>query len=150
MQTLVNEKFDPGRVSIIEIKFIKGQIDAPESYSPDTVKEYKINNTLELAFNITEKLAKSEYKVDIETISSNSNNIEAKGSFHIIFIFRIDNLEELAKLTKDNLVDLDPALGNALVSITYSTARGLLINKVSGTPLEKFILPVIDPNTLIK
>lgn len=150
MQTLVNEKFDPGKVSIIEIKFIKGQIDAPESYSPDTVKEYKINNTLELAFNITEKLAKSEYKVDIETISSNSNNIEAKGSFNIIFIFRIDNLEELAKLTKDNLVDLDPALGNALVSITYSTARGLLINKVSGTPLEKFILPVIDPNTLIK
>jgi hypothetical protein len=150
MQTLVNEKFDPGRVSIIEIKFIKGQIDAPESYSPDTVKEYKIDNTLELAFNITEKLAKSEYKVDIETISSNSNNIEAKGSFHIIFIFRIDNLEELAKLNKDNLVDLDPALGNALVSITYSTARGLLINKVSGTPLEKFILPVIDPNTLIK
>lgn len=150
MQTLVNEKFDPGKVSIIEIKFIKGQIDAPESYSSDTVKEYKINNTLELAFNITEKLAKSEYKVDIETISSNSNNIEAKGSFNIIFIFRIDNLEELAKLTKDNLVDLDPALGNALVSITYSTARGLLINKVSGTPLEKFILPVIDPNTLIK
>jgi hypothetical protein len=150
MQTLVNEKFDPGKVSIIEIKFIKGQIDAPESYSPDTVKEYKIDNTLELAFNITEKLAKSEYKVDIETISSNSNNIEAKGSFHIIFIFRIDNLEELAKLNKDNLVDLDPALGNALVSITYSTARGLLINKVSGTPLEKFILPVIDPNTLIK
>lgn len=150
MQTLVNEKFDPGKVSIIEIKFIKGQIDAPESYSPDAVKEYKIDNTLELAFNITEKLAKSEYKVDIETISSNSNNVEAKGSFHIIFIFRIDNLEELSKLNKDNLVDLDPALGNALVSITYSTARGLLINKVSGTPLEKFILPVIDPNTLIK
>ncbi len=150
MQTSANGKFEPGKVSIIDIKFIKGQIDSPESFSLDAIKEYKIENTLQLAFNLSEKLAKSEYKVDIETISQNSGNNEAKGSFHLIFIFRVDNLEELAKLNKDSLVDLDPALGNALASVTYSTARGLLINKVSGTPLEKLILPVINPNNLLE
>lgn len=150
MQTSDNGQFDPSKLSIIDIKFIKGQIDTPESFSAEAVKEYKIQNTLELSFNIAEKLAKSEYNVSIETISQNPGNNEATGSFHLIFIFSIENLEVLAKLNKDNLVELDPALGSALASLTYSTSRGLLINKVSGTALEKLILPVINPNELLQ
>jgi hypothetical protein len=150
MQTWDSGKFDPAQISIIDIRFIKGQIEAPESFSADAVTEYKIENTLQLYFNPADKLAKTEFIINIETVSNNSSNSEAKGYFHLIFIFRIENLEELAKLNKNNLVETEPTLTSSLASLTYSTSRGLLINKVTDTPLHKLILPVIDPNSLLR
>ncbi|MNY64312.1 hypothetical protein D3C86_2014030 [compost metagenome] len=50
----------------------------------------------------------------------------------------------------DETITIHPALGNALASITYSTSRGILMTRFQGTVLSDFILPVIDPNSLLE
>ena len=70
-------------------------------------------------------------------------------NFHLVFVYRVENLEELAKPDKNNLLDLYPALGNALSSITYSTSRGILLSRLQGTALQNFVLPIINPNKLL-
>jgi len=147
---LDNQLFDPEKLSIIEFKFIKGQVDTPEDFIFDKVDGHQLENTLELAFNLKEKLVKADFSVEIKTESKGANSKEATGSFHLVFIYHVDNLEELAKPDKNNAIDLHPALGNALSSITYSTSRGILLTRMQGTALQNFLLPVINPNKLLR
>jgi hypothetical protein len=67
----------------------------------------------------------------------------------LIFIYRIENLEELAFPEKNKRLHLNPALTNALSSVTYSTSRGILLTRLQGTALQHFVLPIINPNNLL-
>ncbi|MGY6560665.1 MAG: hypothetical protein ACXITV_01020 [Luteibaculaceae bacterium] len=146
---LDNQLFVPEKLSLIEFKFIKGQVDTPEEFNLDKVAGHQLENTLQLAFNIEEKLVRADLKVEIKTESKGGNPKESIGNFQLVFIYRVENLEELAKPDKNNLLDLHPALGNALSSITYSTARGILLTRLQGTALQNFVLPIINPNKLL-
>ena len=86
----------------------------------------------------------------VETKSEKQDGEEAIGAFSFVFVFHVDNIEELTKLEEDNTVTISPALGNALAAITYSTSRGILMTRFQGTALNNFILPVINPNKLIE
>ncbi len=144
-----NQVFDPDKLSIREFKFIKGQVDTPEDFVIEKVEGYHSENTLQFAFNLAEKLVKSDFTVEIRTDSKNANKTEAVGIFHLVFIFRVENLDELAKQDENSIIELDAGLGNGLSSVTYSTSRGILLTRLQGTALHKFILPIINPNKLL-
>lgn len=141
--------FSPEKISMIEFKFMKGQVDMPEMFEMDKVKGHKLENSLELAFNLEEKLVKADFNIQISTESEEANDEETKGSFHLVFIYDVENLEDLAKPAEDGLIDVHPDLGNALSAISYSTARGILLTRLQGTALQNFVLPVINPNKLL-
>lgn len=141
--------FIPEKLSIISFKLIKGQVEAPEEFIVENVEGHHLENNLELGFNLQDKLIKVDYTIDITTESKGKNKNEAKGSFHFVFIFSVENLEELAILNEKKMIDLNGSLGNALSGITYSTSRGILLTRLQGTPFQNFILPVINPNNLL-
>lgn len=141
--------FDPGKLSIVEFKFIKGQVDTPEEFEIELIKGHLLENSLQLSFNLKEKLVKSDFIIEIKTDSKGINVKEATGNFHLVFIFNVENLNELTALDKKNKIRLNPELGNALSSITYSTSRGILLTKLQGTAFHGFILPIINPNKLL-
>jgi hypothetical protein len=140
--------FEPGKLSITDFKLIKGQVDIPEDFDAGLVEGHLLENSLQLGFNLQEKLVKSDFIIEIKTDSKGANSKEATGSFHLVFIFSVENLDELTQLNK-NIVKLHPDLGNALSAITYSTSRGILLTRLQGTAFQKFILPVINPNKLL-
>jgi hypothetical protein len=146
---LDNQIFDPEKLSIIEFKFIKGQVETPEDFIDDNIIGYKLENSLQLAFNLEEKLIKTDFTLEIKTESKGNNSEESSGNFHLVFIYRAENLEDLVKTNKNNLLDLNPILSNALSSITYSTARGVLLTRLQGTAFQNFVLPIINPNKLL-
>ncbi len=80
----------------------------------------------------------------------NKNRDEANGSFHLVFIYRIENFEELVTTGENNRLKLNSLLANALASVTYSTSRGILLTRLQGTVLQNFVLPVINPNSLLR
>jgi hypothetical protein len=141
--------FEADKLSIIELKFIKDQIEAPQEFSIEKIDGYHLENSLQLSFNLEEKLSKVDFKVEIKTNSKGLNADEAIGSFHIVLIYKIENLSELTTLNETQIVEVHPHLSNALSSITYSTSRGLLYKRMQGTVLQKFILPIIDPIKLL-
>src|SRR5208283_4836138 len=108
--------FEAEKLSIIKLKFIKDQIEAPEEFSIEKVDGYRLENSLQLAFNLDEKLSKVDFKVEITTDSKCLNSEEAKGNFHIVLIYKIENIAELTKLNESNIVEVHPYLSNALSS----------------------------------
>ncbi len=141
--------FDPEKLSIIEFKLINGQVDTPEEFITEKVERYELENSLQLAFNLEEKLVKVDYRIDILSDSKGGNAKEASARFHFVYIYKVENLKELAVSDDASLIDLDQHLANALSSITYSTSRGVLLTRLQGTAFQNFILPVINPNKLL-
>jgi hypothetical protein len=141
--------FDPEKITLIEFKMIKGQIDTPENFDNNKVIGHQLDNSLQLGFNLEDKLAKADFTISIKTDSKGENEDEATGNFHLIFIYRIENLEELAKPLKNKTLNLNPGLANALSSLTYSTSRGILLTRLQGTALQTFVLPIINPTKLL-
>lgn len=145
----VKSVFDPEKVTLIDFKMIKGQVDTPENFDIIKVNGHTLDNSLQLGFNLDDKLAKADFTISVKTDSKGENETEATGNFHLIFIYRIDNMEELAKPEKNKRLNLDPALANALSSVTYSTSRGILLTRLQGTALQNFVLPIINPSKLL-
>lgn len=144
-----NNIFAPEKISIVEFKMVKGQVDTPEDFDQSKVEGHHIDNGLQLGLDLDDKLVKADFTIEIKTESKGRNQKESTGSFHLVFIYHVENLEELATPDKNNLIELHPALGNALSSVTYSTARGILLTRLQGTALQNFVLPVINPNKLL-
>jgi hypothetical protein len=141
--------FNPDLMSIVNFKCLKGQVDANEDFDLLKITGYHVESSLKLAFNLNDKLIKTDFFVEIKSDSKGANTTEAIGSFHLVYIFNILNLEQLAKPNKQDVIELDPLLANALSSITYSTSRGILLGRLQGTALGNFILPVLNPSKLL-
>lgn len=140
----------PEKIEIVDFKIIKGQINSPFDFEKEKVAGHTFNVDFELGFNLEDKLARADFSVHVETKSDEDTIEEAVGNFSFVYVFYVDNIEELTTLEKDKTITVHPALGNALASITYSTSRGILMTRFQGTVLSDFILPVINPNDLLE
>lgn len=139
----------PKKIEIVDFKIIKGQINSPFDFEIEKVVGHTFNVDFELGFNLEDKLVKADFSVNVETKSNADKIEEGVGNFSFVYIFYVDNIEELTNVESDETITIHPALGNALASITYSTSRGILMTRFQGTVLSDFILPVIDPNSLL-
>ena len=139
----------PDKIHIANIAIVKCHIDSPFEFQSENTKGHEFSMGFELGFNLEDKLVKADFQFEITTKSDGENLDEAQGTFHFIYVFNVENLDELAIPDKNYNIELNGGLGNALASITYSTTRGILFARLKGTALENFILPVIDPNKLL-
>ncbi len=143
-------KFDPEKISMVEFKLASGLIDTPEDFVTEAVRNFDIENTLEISFSMEQKLVKADFTIKLKTKSNGSNATESDGKYHFIYIYKVENIEELTTLREGGLVDVDANLANAISAISYSTSRGILLTRMQGTAFQQFILPIIDPTRLLK
>jgi hypothetical protein len=141
--------FDPEKITLVEFRILKEQVDTPENFDISKVIGHHLDNSLQFGFNLNDKLAKADFTASIKTSSKSANESEASANVHLKFIYRIENLEELATAEKNKRLRLHPALASALSSLTYSTSRGILLIRLQGTALQNFILPIINSNNLL-
>lgn len=136
-------KLIPEKIEMLHFSIVSGAIDCPEEHDNSKVGNFKFDVDFEMGHNLEENLVKTNFKVKVETESKGQE--EVNGEFHFIYWFRVDNLTDLIQEST-----VSPQLGIALASITYSTSRGILMTRFQGTALSNFILPVVDPNQLLK
>ena len=139
----------PDKIHIVSFKITKGQIESPFGFDQEKIEDFSFEISFDMAFNLEEKLVKADFNVEIKTKSGQGQDEEASGLFSFVFIYEIENINELT-IEKQDKIEIRGGLGNALASITYSTSRGILMTRFQGTELENFILPVIDPNSLLE
>jgi len=142
-----NAILEPEKIHLVDFKLVKNQVDSSARFSANKVEGHELNFGFDLGFNLNDKLVKAEFRCEISAVDKQAES--AEGQFHLVFIYYVENLEELAILDKENKITLFSGLGNALASITYSTSRGVLMTRLQDTAFQGFILPVINPNELL-
>lgn len=140
----------PEKIHLTNIYILNGEMYSPLAFDREQIQEYNTTYQFGLSFKLDESLVKADFEVELQTVSNTDiNEEEATARFHLVYLFMVENLDDLAIVQKDGTIELQGGLGNVLASIAYSTTRGTLITRFQGTALADFILPVIDINRLL-
>lgn len=138
---------DPAKIALRKVKIVRATIDDSNSAVTVDIKGFRTDIVLNTALNLEDKLVKTELELKIEADSETS--FTAICSYNIHFTFHVDNIDELTRLENDALT-LSKSLHGTLASISYSTARGMLLDRLQNTVFQDFILPVVSSNNLVK
>lgn len=138
----------PEKIHIVDFKLTKGLVMSPGDLDETTIAHFGFDVNLTTGFNLEERQIKADLEITVVAIGKDDEALEVGGEFHFSFYFFVENLDELVTDSGKSKV-VSRNLGNAIASITYSTSRGIVMTRFQGTALRGFILPVIDPNTLL-
>ena len=68
-----------------------------------------------------------------------------------VFAYSVQNLSSAISVDKENQrINVKADIFPALVGAAYSTLRGIVYARTSGTPLAKYPLPMIEVKTLVE
>ncbi len=135
------------QIVLLEVMIVKALVEHPDGHRFVDVKGFQFDMSYASSINLAEKLVKAELYIQVGTDSEQTE--EAKGEFRLAFIYKINNLQDLTKTTEEEQILVSGELDFTLASISYSTARGILLTRFQGTVFRDFILPVINPNQLL-
>ena len=115
----------------------------------DSLKAEKLNFNINVAHNIQNNL--KEEKIRIELIldikNSTKDNIFS-ANFNIDFQFKIQNLIDYYE-NDDKGPVFNGLFISTLMGISFSTARGIIFERLSKTNIRNVILPVVSPSKLL-
>lgn len=134
---------------IIDIKLIKFSFES----SVDKGQIGKEDFTFEINFRYDTNVEKQTLNTFVLTkIFADQDKKLYLGQIETKMEFLLVNFDELVVIENDQVRIMTMAL-NIFISVSISTARGMIASKTSGTSLEKAYLPVINSqdvlNTLI-
>ena len=144
-------KINPDLIRLFQVKVYKSIVNPTEEYldKPINPANFRVSYSQNLAFNFELKNIRIRLEILLDGIDEKEQMVGIQGDFGIEFHFHIENFEEFHE-TKEGENKINIILGTTLLSIAFSTARGIILERTQNTLLNGILLPVIDPNTLIK
>ncbi|TXK47403.1 hypothetical protein FVR03_09385 [Pontibacter qinzhouensis] len=148
-----NKKLDFTKLLLTEALFLEFCIknnnssNSPSSLIASFDCKFSTNST----YSIQEKGVKVELHIECKAFDEKTEPSGIEGEFNLGFTFNVLNIEDhLVKSKTSDAMIPGPHLVVPLLGTAYSTARGMIITKTLGTPLEGFTLPIINAEDLLK
>jgi hypothetical protein len=141
---MAKRKIDPTKIIYLEIRdqaFTYSQPDEPESMEEHNNPNGYSYEVIKM-FNLEKEIVRLDFTIELYSISPNAKKI--KGSYTTEHLYLVQDLEAWVDKTDDQY-EFNNELENMLTDIAYSTIRGLIRHKFSGTQFARFILPVKSP-----
>lgn len=138
------------KLHLIEIALLKSAVDSTESYLENPVKPEKIVLALrtESRFDFSDNKCRFRLHVNLDGQDAGGVSLGLGADFLIDYIYIVDNLSDFI-LHHDGDNQVEAILGATLLGISFSTARGIVMERTKGTPFAGFILPVINPMQML-
>jgi len=151
-------KIVPEKIHLNRINIFKSNMNGTQEFldSPVEAEEIRVGYSQESGFNLEKKLVRIRLYIQIEGYRR-KKPLGLQGEYGIEFLFIVENLEEYIESQKQpqnknnkELYMVSSILGSTLMGIVYSTARGIILERTHGSYFRGVILPVINPNDLLK
>jgi len=144
-------KIYPEKITIERIVVIKSHISASDEFLNNSQKpdQIEVQHKQDTTFDKEKKKVRIRLETLLEGVDENKDRLGVSGNFVMDFSIHVANFEDLVE-EGENKNTVHSLLGNTLMGIVYSTARGIILERTRGTFLNGIILPVINPNDLIK
>ena len=130
-----------------EIKVTKySQYDLEKDFKKDEKPFVEFQSSFN--FKVLEKEERLSCLVTVAIII-----IETKEEFaelKVENIFELKPFKDVIKSKSENSYDIPDAILHNLVSLSISTVRGILSEKLKGTIVQNEVYPLIDPTSLFK
>ena len=142
-------KIDSEKIILRRIQMLQGGIRATKEFRKlnEKVESFDFSFKREFLFNPNEKLIVVELKIDLKALKSGKTKLVPAGlsaNYEYQFYFLIDNIGDFI-----NDENVHPSIVSTVLSIAYSTLRGIILERTSGTLLGSVILPIVNPAKLL-
>lgn len=147
-----NPVVDPQKIHMMGLRIVKSyfEVELEVLEDPRDIEYINLGTKSESQFNLEEDYQLFKLFVKIHGLSEDGESICAKGEYQIDFHYKIDNLMDFVDLEKDsNGFSVKSMLGATIAGISYSTSRGIILDRTQTTDFAGVLLPVIDPNQLL-
>jgi len=136
-------KIAPEEIHLFHIEIVD---ENPVEFPADKKENIHLNAGHSLMYNLKEQ----QIKIGLHIHFGTENNIEQiNNNFVIDFHFKIENLNNFYKLDQNNNPLFSPLLITTLLGLSFSTARGIIFEKLyNADNSQNIILPIIDPKKL--
>ena len=138
-------------IHLMMVQMVEGGLSTTPEYQRQM--QYPSNFDLNIGYQTFANPEQNEVvvrlQVDLAGINGKNKNNSSLGisaKYVYNFHFKVDNLSEFIN-DKETISGL---LGVTLLSISYSTLRGIVLERTCGTLLGGVILPVVNPAKLLK
>lgn len=146
---------DPDAIEFIgcytSVFSIKGPVSIRQLLDQPQDTYVRLHQTSQFGMDLNQNQAGIKLLVEVDLLADDAKSpLGLCGRFEMYFNFEVPNLKDLA-VTQPVKGLTEPALQLAimLTSISYSTARGILMARLGGTPLDGFALPLLDTAELV-
>jgi hypothetical protein len=145
----VNSSFNVDLASINEIVIRQASIENKTALAKLSDKvHFNVTFGFIPGINVDLKKFRIVFTCTITAKGENDQLLDVRGTFDVLFLFHIDNIDELVTITNNEVAEIDESLIASIANIVYSTSRGIIYTRCLGTIMEKFILPVISTDKL--
>lgn len=146
-------KIIPEKIKVASVKLLSSNLYTTDDFirsKTTSVHQVRINYAQNSSFDLKAKKVRIILNIQLIALDKDEKEIGLTGEYEIDFILHIENFNEFLKKNKQGNAVMDSALGSTLMGIVYSTARGIILERTQGTFFNGVILPVMNPNKLIK
>ena len=141
----------PELIHLHGIRVIKAHIEMASKLmdEPQEIDGFSVGAKSESGFNLDKNFLRFRLFIKIKGRGKKGKSIPINGEYIIEFHYLIENLKSFAHFPKDDYM-IEEAIGATIAGISYSTSRGIVLERTLGTDFGGIILPVIDPAELIR
>lgn len=138
-------KIVPENFHLFHLKIIESNIA-----STSNIKDlnFKIDVAHTTMHNIDQKRIKIGLMVSILGVKDDKES-DVKAFFNIDFHYSIDDFERFYTINKKEQLTFNSTFIAVLLGISYSTARGIIYERLNDTSLEGVILPIVSPGKML-
>lgn len=136
-------KINPEKIHLFHINIVESAI---KDLTEKDNSNFNINVAQTTMHNLKEERVKIGLFIDLihDDIAS-----EAKARFVFDFHFKVEELHNYYETKEDNAPIFNGLLIATLLGIAFSTARGIIYERLSNTNMQGIILPVVSPQKML-
>jgi len=136
-------KINPENIHLFHINIVESSI---KDVSQKGDNNFNINVAQTTMHNLKGERVKIGLFIDLihDDVSS-----DAKAHFVFDFHFKIDELSNYYELNEDESPIFTGLLIATLLGVSFSTARGIIFERLSNTNMQGIILPVVSPQKML-
>lgn len=147
-----NQRVDPEKIHLNGVRILRARFEVNDEALDDIpeVARFQTGLKSESAFNLEEGFHRFKLFVKIQGLDENEKPVGVNGEYHIDFYYTVDNLKDFITYEKgDEDFSVGDDLGATIAGISYSTARGIILNRTYSTDFNGILLPIINPHKLL-
>ena len=139
------------KYGINSVKIISSFIHSAESLRIKNLEERKIgiNRGFQIGFDYSAGILTIKVEVDFICESEEQEPLKLFGTA-VKYDYKFIDFEDILKKDEQDRVDIPEDLLVTLLSVSYSTTRGILITQTIGTEYSKHYLPLISIDEIKK
>ena len=151
MNEQTNIIVDPEKIELLSIRVLAANFFiAPECVDAH-VGGYRLEYLVDNGINVDEKAIRMVIDGKFQAVDDDQVLMNVRGELSAEFIFNISDMERYLLAGEDKTVMpmIYHGMNMTLMSIAFSTYRGIVFTRTQGTFKDPIILPVINPQKLL-